>query len=147
MQSSYENWKDLPDNCCLALLQNSYKNLALQKSSLSPQHPKGIRILYEVLGICVSPSLVLTAREATVWKNTFTCIHVGFKVIKDGSVSGNFKPSDRDIWKEDMSQGIDDSSWESKKKQNDNSINLLYNLKNRRKWIGDMVMIFLKPEN
>lgn len=46
-----------------------------------------------------------------------------------------------------MSQGIDDSSWESKKKQNDNSINLLYNLKNRRKWIGDMVMIFLKPEN
>ena len=115
MQSSYENWKDSPDNYCLPLFQNSYKNLALHNQTFHLTHPKGIRILYEILGIYVSPSLILTAREATLWKNTFTCIHVGFKVFKDGSVNGNFKPSDRDIWKEDMSQGIDDSSWETVK--------------------------------
>ena len=57
---------------------------------------------------------------------------------------GILNPATEIFEREDMSQGIDDSSWESKNKQNDNSINLLYNLKNRRKWIGDHGHDFLK---
>lgn len=47
--------------------------LGLDEQTFHLTHPKGIRILHEILGTCVSPSLVLPAREAAPWEKAFTC--------------------------------------------------------------------------
>lgn len=92
MQRFYESWKDVLDKHWLALNHNSYESLALHNQVFQLRHPKIIRILYETLGVYLSPSpVVLIAKEATLWRNTFTYTLLGFKAFRNGSVMEKFK--------------------------------------------------------